>query len=280
MNNILSGYEGNDLLSNMIINNQKFGICRLGILELQAFCWGLIYNKLPDQHMLHMLANNAGIYGDNMYEDFFNEYHQAISTCNIQTVWSDNSNFLQAQSIIIDSIAKESFVIDASTVEPFYFDDPWSQYLANKKVLVISPFTQTINEQYSNNRTKIWSNTKILPEFELISYKSIQSIGNSGPHKNWIESLQHMKNDISQINFDIALLGCGAYGNPLVSYIYKTLNKSAIYIGGGLQLLFGIKGKRWESFPNINKHYNNYWTRPSENEKPIHANSVEDACYW
>ena len=49
-------------------------------------------------------------------------------------------------------------------------------------------------------------------------------------------------------------------------------------IGGALQLLFGIKGRRWDrEFSSI---YNDAWVRPEENEKPRNANSVEGGCYW
>ena len=78
-------------------------------------------------------------------------------------------------------------------------------------------------------------------------------------------------------DFDICLLGCGAYGFPLAAHV-KRLGKKAVHIGGALQLLFGIKGRRWDrEFSSI---YNDAWVRPEENEKPRNANSVEGGCYW
>ena len=32
---------------------------------------------------------------------------------------------------------------------------------------------------------------------------------------------------------------------PVCNFIYEKLNKSAIYMGGTLQLLFGVMGKMW-----------------------------------
>ena len=62
-----------------------------------------------------------------------------------------------------------------------------------------------------------------LPEFTLIPYQSVQSIGgNGGPHSSWAESLQVMK-EISNLDFDIALLSCGHYGLPLVAHIKENL---------------------------------------------------------
>jgi hypothetical protein len=114
----------------------------------------------------------------------------------------------------------------------------------------------------------------------LITYKNIQSIGDSGPHSSWLESLEFMKSEISDIDFDIALLGCGGYGMPLASFIKNELNKPSIYIGGGLQILFGIKGDRWDNHEDVGKFYNSYWSRPLQTERPDAANSVEGGCYW
>ena len=92
-----------------------------------------------------------------------------------------------------------------------------------------------------------------------------------------------MCNDIERLDFDIALLGCGGYGLPLCNFIYKKMNKSAIYVGGGLQLLFGIMGNRWENIPMwkeiINKNDTKF-IRPSGTEICTNKERVENACYW
>ncbi|MCQ4921441.1 hypothetical protein NE700_22520, partial [Phocaeicola vulgatus] len=58
----------------------------------------------------------------------------------------------------------------------------------------------------------------------------------------------------------------------------KRLVKKAVHIGGALQLLFVIKGRRWDrEFSSI---YNDACVRPEENEKTRNANSVEWGWYW
>lgn len=49
-----------------------------------------------------------------------------------------------------------------------------------------------------------------------------------------------MKDEIDKRDYDIALIGCGAYGFPLAAHI-KRSGKKAVHLGGALQLLFGIK---------------------------------------
>jgi hypothetical protein len=127
-------------------------------------------------------------------------------------------------------------------------------------------------------RNLIWADGK-LPDFELITYKPVWTLGGNRPHSSWKESLDFMKSEIAELDFDIALLGCSHYGIPLVSFIKDSLNKSAIYVGGELQILFGIKGSRWDNWERVNKYYNEHWTR-SIDEIPTGHNLMDGGCYW
>jgi len=118
---------------------------------------------------------------------------------------------------------------------------------------------------------------------KFIFYRSFNTSANNHLHKNWIETYCIMCKDISQLDFDIALLGCGGYGLPLCDYIHKKLNKPAIYVGGGLQLLFGVMGKRWDTsdyWKNIIKEHNPKFIRPSGDEILKNNHFVENGCFW
>ena len=71
----------------------------------------------------------------------------------------------------------------------------------------------------------------------------------------------------------------------------KKKGKKAVHLGGALQLLFGIRGKRWENpnygvkewgipYGSYSTLINPYWASPGELGKPKNANQVEGACYW
>ena len=81
---------------------------------------------------------------------------------------------------------------------------------------------------------------------------------------------------------DVAIIGCGAYGFPLAAKL-KQAGKQAIHLAGATQLLFGIKGKRWEentAFAYVQKFFNDAWVYPSDEDKPKAADKVEGGCYW
>jgi len=163
-------------------------------------------------------------------------------------------------------------------LEPFFAERPWTRVLKGKTVLVIHPFAETIVKQYLH-RAFLFDNPEILPDFNLLTYKAVQSIGGGEGFRDWFEALEFMEKEIELIDFDIAIIGCGAYGLSLAAYI-KRMGKKAVHLGGVTQLLFGIKGKRWDVKEKYNNLYNDYWCRPDIKEKPFTANKVEGGCYW
>ncbi|WP_289060977.1 hypothetical protein [uncultured Zobellia sp.] len=175
-------------------------------------------------------------------------------------------------------------------LEPYTSQQPWSRALKGKKVLVVHPFAELIEEQYKK-RESLFDNPEVLPEFELQTLPAVQSLGGeSNGFTDWFDALQWMKDEIDKRDYDICLIGAGAYGFPLAAHV-KRQGKKAIHVGGALQLLFGIKGNRWEAtdyaskwgLPDnlyLNFFKNENWIRPTDKQKPSNADKVEDACYW
>ncbi|MCK9160707.1 MAG: hypothetical protein WCR45_04205 [Bacteroidaceae bacterium] len=166
---------------------------------------------------------------------------------------------------------------------PFMWNKPWTKELKEKKVLVIHPFIDSIRYQYEHNREKLFNDPNVLPEFkELITLRAVQSIGGNGnPNfKDWFEALKYMQEQMDKQDYDVAIIGCGAYGMPLAAHA-KRRGKIAIHLAGWTQMLFGIYGKRWiQDKPQYSKFINQYWIRPSKKETPNSAKDVEGGCYW
>jgi hypothetical protein len=125
----------------------------------------------------------------------------------------------------------------------------------------------------------------MLPEFELRTLRAVQSIaGERTDFATWFDALHWMEQQMDAVDYDVCLVGCGAYGFPLAAHAKRTGHK-AVHLGGSLQLLFGIRGQRWES-PQYNDEYdysrlmNEHWVRPAADERPRDAEQVEGACYW
>ena len=147
-------------------------------------------------------------------------------------------------------------------------------------MVVVHPFAGTIAKQYREARTHLFKNPAVLPEFELRTVRAVQSLaGAATGFKDWFDAMEYMQREIACEDFDVALIGAGAYGLPLAAYV-KSLGKIAIHLGGPTQLLFGIKGKRWDHIRTASRMYNRYWVRPAPEEIPPGAGKVEGGCYW
>lgn len=193
-----------------------------------------------------------------------------------------------SEETYFENTLKHSKRIEFVFLDPFWSKTPWTIALKGKKVLVIHPFEQAIVSQYEK-RKLLFKNEDVLPGFDLKTIKAVQSLGGDSEFESWFEALEYMKSEIDKVDFDICLIGAGAYGLPLAAYV-KDKGKKAIHMGGSLQLLFGIKGKRWENpqygseelnetgrYPAL---FNDYWIYPGEEGKPKNAEMIEGACYW
>lgn len=279
---LLSLERANDLIYNSLVSNKPFVMGRFGETEARATADGLGIKygakTKAEKKRLDTLFNNAGVfpYGQEMEIRFAQYMEQMINRIDILCVWE---TFMQ-DFLINEYTSDDINLVPLKSAEPYYVQNPWSYGLKGKKVLVIHPFTESIEHQYKNN-DKLFENKNILPDFELKTLKAVQTIAGQKDERfnDWFEALDYMYNQAMEIDFDVAIIGCGAYGLPLAIRL-KESGKQAIHMGGATQILFGIKGKRWDNHPYISKLYNDYWIRPNDNEKPKKSSNVESGCYW
>lgn len=273
---IVNQEMGNELIRQFIGQKKPFCVVRYGAVEARCLDkW--MRGKKYSEYNKKSIMEAAGFFPNTttMIDCFCEVYSNAAQDADIVAVWG-----VQGERKLIDNFGKSAKLIRTLSLEPFFFDEPWSAMLRNRKVLIIHPFVETIKLQLEK-REYLFDNPDVLPRFGNVSYvKAVQSnAGEVTEYKTWFEALNFMKLQIRKCDFDIALIGAGAYGLPLASYC-KSIGKQAIQMAGATQLLFGIKGKRWEERAEYQKLFNKYWVRPSSNETPSGKNKVEGGSYW
>ena len=165
-----------------------------------------------------------------------------------------------------------------------YFDVPtdqtWVRALAGKKVLVVNSFADSIASQYNRKSELVKSKEYELPDFELLTYKTMTTqVGERpGGYENFFEVLDKMLEDIKKLDFDIALIGAGAYCF-LIGAEIKRMGKIAIEPCGNTPLFFGVYGERNLRDGIVEKYKTDAWIRPME-APPERAKEVEGGCYW
>jgi hypothetical protein len=281
----VSSEEDSDIVIQSILmkNNPKM-ICRWGSLELMA-----VTNILSIRHHLHFrpsekrmynLCKGAGFFPNqpNLMFKFTDTMLDCFSIADCIGVWN-NTIELPLEDYIINKYAHNASLVHLEYVGTAFSLSPWTSILKGKKILVISPFTESIKQQYARRELLFTDANVRLPEFELKTLKAIQSIAWAKTDFNtWFDALEHMQQQMEEIDFDIALIGAGAYGMPLAAYA-KRMGKKGVHVGGALQLMFGIIGKRWEDRHIVGMRPE-YWVRPSEEETPCNKEIIENGCYW
>lgn len=216
------------------------------------------------------MKNNAGFFP--CEDRYLNQYNELMDM-----VMKD-TDILGISGIHMEDYFFKKQCKNATTIQYFAFEPinkKWLNALNNKKVLIVTPFKDDVLKQLENK--KYLNDLKNI-NATFVILESIQSIGNNKTSfHNWFDALEYMKEEISKLDFDIALIGAGAYGTPLCQFV-KSLGKQAIQTGGATPLLFGIVGNRWLSRDYVKKQINEHWIRPSV--KPDGYENVEKGCYW
>jgi hypothetical protein len=223
------------------------------------------------------MSTNAGFFptDDASLDAFSVEYGKAAAALDILGVWQN-----PYEDRAVRKFCPTANLVPLHSLEPYYFDTPWSRALAGMRVLVVHPFAASIRASFREARARLFKNPAVLPSFDLLTLKAVQSnAGALSGFISWFEALDHMKGQMAALDFDVCIVGAGAYGLPLAAHA-KGLGKQAVHMGGASQVLFGIIGRRWEEHPIIKTFINSSWRRPAPGETPPEAQSVEGGCYW
>lgn len=287
MNSLPDTAAAQDLVIQGLNKKQDFLLIRFGLYEYQLCLQFLekenCLRRAYSQELLYHLPLDTGLFG--LSTEAYDRYAQrVISSLNCVDILSYWRNF-PSPYLFSQFYSPDVRHINVEDLYPYPFwhgttMPTWQSWLVGKRILVVSSFADTIKKQYAR-RTEIWSSQEILPQFSLIPYQAVQTNGGSctDSYSSWEDSLQHMVDDISRVDFDLALISCGGYGMPLAIEIHG-MGKRAIQWGGCSQLWFGILGGRWDRDPKIVPYINSAWTYPSEEETPPLKHLVAEGSYW
>jgi len=269
--------DGNNFIAHHVKNNIPCAVGKIGVVELKMIYSYFNKNYHLFDDIIKEATCNAGIYPytDENFNKFMEIYIESLKSLNAMPIWNKILSNIEIQ--IHQQI--NAYNIRLIDIEPYLHKNPWSHQLKDKDVIVISPFADSIKIQYKQ-KDNIWPNN-ILPCFNLktIKYPHANTIDINSRFKNTLEVIEWTKEQISNIKYDVVIVGAGAASIPLISYIKKH-NKIGIHMGGPTQILFGIKGKRWDNIEQFKNFFNDYWIRPSSDEIPDNKNLIEDGCYW
>ena len=256
-------------------------IGRNGQIELDL----VLNEESIDSSKLQILERNAGIYPITQAHIFYrwrDLTKRAILEADVlATGWYEPLKAAETEAF--EKWLVSAIQIPLRSLEPYYVDPKlqWTALLSGHKVAVVSSFTQSAKAQIKNG----YKGT-LPPDVDWqwiqTGHPRIIAMGRNEwpPHiHSWIQAADYVVASIVESGARFALIGCGGLGMPIAKML-KDRGIIAIVLGGAIQVLFGIKGRRWENHPIISMMWTDDWVWPSEEETPGNANIIEGGCYW
>jgi hypothetical protein len=204
--------------------------------------------------------------------------------------WYEPLKVIEQQ--ILDDLNPSRFSVMLRNLEPYYLKPElrWTKFLDNKKVAIINSFADTCETQTYMSKA-IWPDDteSLLPQnikwIPIQTYYSPLLAGKKNSAK-WPSNIKNYNDAVNYVvartleeNAEVAIIGCGGMGMIIGSKL-KDLGLQVIVMGGAIQILFGIRGKRWETHPIINKYFNDSWVVPNSDNIPSNYKLIENGCYW
>lgn len=288
------GNSANEVLLHVASSTVPLAVSRLGTTE-NAVVKYYVENQQNGhcsfpENLTTAIRELSGFFppDDELLSRFCRESLEHMRLVDVMAVRSEKREhtYWKFEDFFVKRYSQRSTLVDINALVPLGNPQSWTRQLKGRRVLVIHPFARTVAEQYMK-RNKLFDIPDFLPDCEFDVLPAVQSIGdNSGStgFPTWFDALEFMKAEMTKRDFEVALIGAGAYGLFLAAEC-KRLGRIGIHIGGASQLLFGILGRRWTDptspdssavIPFVNEH----WIGPAKSEVPQGAEKVEGACYW
>ena len=296
---LLSQNEGAKELVRAIQAGVPYAAGKLGTSEFDAVCWYIARRRhklhptpYPSHVFQHMIVN-AGLFPPRQDTlDHWSEYmlQTVLPAMDLLVEWNPISKL--HEYYFLEAHAPQSKRTVLRALEPYYEDDPGDKYTLaipeGEKIAIVSPFADTIlNQAHPTKLPQIWESQPVWsPKHTFIPIQTFYSPLVAGERHRWsprIHNWQAACDDIVEkvrhVGAKYVFIGCGALSLPIAAAL-KHAGHIAIHTGGATQILFGIKGRRWDSHSVISKFYNSAWTRPGTHEIPERAAAIENGCYF
>jgi hypothetical protein len=278
-------------------------ILRLGLTEctLLIMYWLKYHENIENtetisnkNNLIKWLYTTSGYYDKTQPGNYFNVVHSKYDTDIYKKYMSLIFDFIKNSDIY--QFAFHEFCVNKTYIDEFKKcvnakkEEYISQqiifdFIQNKKILIVSPFSKLIKSQIdSGNWKHIYSNAPTLINSYIYTFP--YTFFNDGPHNNILETSEYIFNNIIETikeDYDSVIISCGAYGCLMAKQFYE-IGKNVCVVGGELQKYFGILNTRQKQLNernNLEIKNIEYWiVNIPEEYKPHDYMKIENGCYW
>lgn len=267
-------------------------IGRFGTVEFEGVYWNEMWPGSWPEGRRAVLERNAGVFPSDTesVKRWAAAYTRAIRASSVLAVgW--HPPIVKEEASLLSRWEWKGVKVPLRSLEPYYVEkDRWTDLLADNHVCVVTSFAQTAAAQVKKGESvvwgkqagRLWGNSATQWSFVQTGYAPSLAYGRAGwedSPESWEEAVENTVSAVLKSGARIVLIGCGGLG-MIIGDRLRAAGKICIVMGGAIQVLFGIKGHRWEKHPVISEFWGEEWVWPSVEETPRGAGMVEEGCYW
>ena len=213
----------------------------------------------------------------------------------------DDLRNLDSLGLFLDNAARELEIIREHAVRTklaYYRDQepPKKEYggakycylqnLQDRKILIVCPFGGFLASRLKEGTYEaVWRKTAK----RWFYPRSVQAIEfpygfEATTRKRYTDALQlfeEITDQMKRVSYDVALIGAGGLGIPLASFA-KNQGKVGLSLGGHLQVVCGVLGKRWRTSELFRRRYiTEAWVELPRRYHPSNPlESTDSGDYW
>ena len=272
---------GAEVISDILKKDEGALIGRFGTVEFDVL-YSIHVGRAIPSHVCSVLEGNAGVFPSDMksVKKWAEAAKDAMCIADVLAVgWYEPMKKRELE--LLSSWGWSGVKIPLRSLEPYYVKEKWSKLLTGD-VCVVSSFAETAAKQIKKN---IWPSgmfeDSVKWHWVRTGYSPSLALGSAGwesSPESWKEAVEWVVGEVMNTGARTVIIGCGGLG-MLIGAELKRRGKICIVMGGAVQVLFGIKGRRWENH-EISKFWNSEWVWPDANETPGGAKGIERGCYW
>lgn len=158
-------------------------------------------------------------------------------------------------------------------------------FLRDRRILFVSSYAELLRERATRETfEKVWARTG-KPWFYPASVDALEfpfgyTAATHARYGSSLEVLDEITGALREREFDVALIAAGGLAIPIAAHV-KQLGKVGISLGGHLEPLFGIMGKRWRENADYRSRYiNEYWIDMPKRYQIPEKNVGDGGAYW
>lgn len=287
-------------LKNAVHNNIGYAAGKIGVTAEYMLMYEIVLEAAPHDTQLkeqyekglefHCLKQQ-GIFPANndFYRFYINFYAQHLRNIDCLGLCVELSAY-PIEFILIDYYKMKNKFIPFIEQEPDRSipsndENCYLPFFRDKKILIICPFAEILKERATKEIFEgVWSKTGkkwFYPkEVGALEFPYGFSKETHQKYSTVIDLFEYIRAEIHKRDFDIALIAAAGLAVPIASYI-KNIGKIAIDLGGHLQVLFGVLGKRWRDWEDWKRSYfNDCWIDMPAECRPKEKDVCDQGAYW